>query len=482
MPSQKFSPPVSDDSTAPLVVDVDGCLVSGDLLVEGVARLLVAAPLRLFVLPAWLAGGRAALKRRVARAAPLPPETLALNPAVLYEIAAAKAVGREVWLASAADGLAVAPLAEHVGAAGWLASDGRTNLAGRAKAAALVERFGAGGFDYAGNERRDLAVWKRARRAIGVGLSKSLAQKVRAVDQEARFLPGPGGSLIDWVRALRPHQWVKNLLVLAPLVAAHETRAGTYLVAAGVFAALSAGASGAYLLNDLLDLPQDRQHRTKRRRPLAAGKAPLPPMLALSAGLSAGGLALAFALSTAAGPYVLLYMIVTLAYSLALKRKIFVDIVTLAILYALRVLAGAAAASVPLSPWFLAFFMFAFLALAVVKRQTELHALRESGGGDPGGRAYVAGDIPVLTALGAAGGFSSVVVLTLYLRSPDVSVLYARPDLLWLACPLLIYQLGRVMLLANRGAVDDDPVVFALRDRTCWLTGLGLLAVFAAAL
>ncbi len=468
--------------TVPLVVDVDGSLVSGDLLVEGAARLLAASPLNLFALPFWLAGGRAALKRRVARAVALPPATLLLNPAVLHEIATARAAGREIWLASAADEQAVAPLAETVGAAGCLASDGRTNLAGRAKAAALVERFGAGGFDYVGNERRDLAVWKHARRAIGVGLSARLARQVRALDGDARFLPGPGGGPLDCLRAMRPHQWVKNVLVFAPLIATHETGAGPYLVTTGVFAAFSALASGTYLLNDLLDLPHDRQHAVKRHRPMAAGKTPLLPMSGLGAALAAGGLGLAFGLSTATGLYVLLYLAVTSAYSLALKRKTFLDAVTLAMLYTVRVLAGAAAVAVTLSPWFLAFSVFIFLALAIAKRQGELQGLRASGRSAPGGRAYQAADLPVLAALGAASSFASAVVLALYVHAPEVGERYARPEFLWLACPLLIYWLGRMTLLANRGAVADDPLVFALGDRTSWLTGLGILAVFVAAL
>ncbi len=405
-----------------------------------------------------------------------------LNPAVLNEITAAKDAGREVWLASAADEGVVAPLAERVAAAGCFASDGRTNLAGRAKATVLVERFGEGGFDYIGNERRDLAVWKRARRAIGVGLSAGLAREVRALDNDARFLPGLGGHPRDCLRALRPHQWVKNLLVFAPLIAAHETQAGLYLVATGVFGALSACASGTYLLNDLLDLPHDRRHTSKRHRPLAAGKAPLLPMMALSAGLVTGGLTLAFWLSVTAGLYVLLYLVVTFAYSLVLKRQTFVDVITLAVLYTIRALAGAAAVSVALSPWFLSFFLFIFLALAIVKRQSELHLLRESNQSEAGGRAYFAEDLAVLAALGAASSFASVVLLTLYINSPEVSERYARPELLWLVCPLLLYWLGRMTLLANRGGVDDDPVVFALNDRTSWLTGFGILAVLVAAL
>ncbi len=469
-------------SATPLVVDVDGTLVSGDLLIEGVARLFAASPLNLLSLLFWLAEGRAALKRRVAQKVPLAPSTLVLNPAVLAEIAAAKAAGREVWLASAADELAVAPLAEAVGTAGFLASDGRTNLAGEAKAAALVERFGEGGFDYAGNERRDLAVWRHARRAVGVGLPARLAREVHALDEDARFLPGLGSGPHDWLRALRPHQWGKNLLVFAPLAAAHETGAGPYLTAAGMFAALSVCASGAYLLNDLLDLPHDRRHASKRRRPMAAGKVALLPAMGLSAVLAAGGLALAFKLSWSSGLCVLLYLILTLAYSLSLKRRLFVDVVTLGLLYMVRVFAGGIVVSITLSPWFLAFFMFAFLSLATVKRQSELQRLRVSEGTAVEGRAWRIEDLPVLTAFGTAAGLASVIIFALYIWSPEVSVLYRRVEFLWLICPLLIYWLGRMLLLANRGAVDDDPMVFTLRDRTSWLAGLAMAAAFAAAL
>ena len=472
----------------PLVVDIDGSLIGGDLLVEGIARLLSVSPLSLFALLFWLAAaiakGRAGLKRRIAEAVALPPGTLAWNPAVQEEIAAAQAAGRPVWLASAADARAASPLAESVGAAGCLASDGRVNLAGEAKAAALVERFGERGFDYVGNERRDLAVWKRARCVIGVGLGAGLARKVRALDGEARFLPGLSGGAHDWFRALRPHQWVKNALVFVPLAAAHETGAGPYLVAAGMFAALSAASSSAYLLNDLLDLPHDRGHPLKRHRPMAAGKVPLLPMIGIGCALAAGSLALAFWLSATAALWVLLYLVATCAYSLSLKRRIFVDVVALAMLYAVRVLAGAAAVSVPLSPWLLAFFLFLFLALAIVKRYGEL---RGSGRSAAGGRAYLAEDVPVVAALGAASGLASVVVLTLYVQSPETGERYAHPEFLWPICPLLLYWLGRMMLLAGRGGTQrvpgsDDPLAFALRDWTSWLVGLGVLAAFAAAL
>lgn len=286
----------------------------------------------------------------------------------------------------------------------------------------------------------------------------------------------------DYLRALRPQQWIKNLVVFAPLLAAHETSPALHLAAAGLFAALSAAASGAYLLNDLVDLPHDRAHERKRHRPLAAGRLSPPAAVGLGAGLMGVGLAAAFALSTAGALWVACYVALTFAYSLALKRRLFLDVIVLALLFTIRVGAGAAAAAVPLSVWFVAFIFFLFLALAVAKRQSELTALGAAGQSAAPGRAYRVADLPVLAALGAAGGTASAVVLALYAQSPEVRVLYSRPEFLWIANLLLVAWLGRMLLLAGRGAFEDDPVTFATRDRTTWLVGIGigLLAVAAA--
>lgn len=471
MQTTRFRPGApAADVPAPLVVNADA--LAGDaLLVEAAARLVARSPLKLFALAFWLLRGRAVLARRVAEAVPLPPSTLALDPAARQEVDRARAAGREVWLASAAGPDAGGPLAEAVGAAGCIASDDR------AGAAALVARFGPKGFDYLGAARRDLAAWRSARRAIGVGLSAGLARDVRGLDPDARLLPGAGGSPLDYFRALRPHHWIKNLMVFVPLLADHGADAGPYLRLLGVFAALSACASGAYLLNDVLDLPHDRRHGRKRRRPLAAGRTRLLPSVGLGCALAAAGLAAAFRLSPAAGYGVAFYLAATLAYSVWLKRKVWIDVLAIALFYAMRVFIGAAAVSVTPSPWLLAFSLFIFLAVAIAKRQTEL-AAGEGGGG----RAYRAEDGPALAALGAGSGFATVVVLALYVESPEVSAAYARPELLWLVCPLFVYWLGRLTLLAGRGAMDDDPLVFAMRDPTSWLTALAIGAAVAAAL
>lgn len=471
-----------DDRTLPLVVDVDGTLISGDLLVEGAARLVSTTPLSLFRLPFWLMKGKAALKREVAQRVSLPASALVINDSVLAEINTAKEAGRPVWLATASDEEAAAPLVEATKVDGLLASDGKTNLVGKSKASRLVEKFGEAGFDYIGNERRDLAIWSKARHAIGVDLSPDLQEQVKKLDPHARFIEGQRGGASDYFRALRPHQWVKNLLVFAPLIAAHETGLAAYLTVLGIFAALSACASGTYLFNDLLDLPHDRAHPTKKARPLAAGKISLIAAAMLCVLMVFAGVAGAYALSVPAGHFVLLYLGLTLAYSLVLKRKTFIDVVALAGLFTLRVLAGGAAVAVTLSPWFLAFSIFIFLALAIVKRQKEMFGLNVAGETTSEGRSYFVEDLPVLASLAAASSFAAVMVLALYLSSPETGERYARPDLLWLSCPLLVYWLGRMVLLANRGVIDDDPVVFAVRDSTSWYTGLGLLAVFVAAL
>lgn len=471
-----------EKSAVPLIVDVDDSLVCGNLLMEGLARLCATTPHKLFVLPLWLAAGRAALKRKVASTVPLTFDTLILNPAVTDMIAQAKQEGRPVYLASAADEQYLPALAEHVKADGFLASDGQENLAGEAKAQKLIARFGERGFDYIGNEWRDLAVWKRARHVIAVNVSPALAKRVRAIDPDAQFLSQSGGSLRDYLKALRPHHWVKNILVFAPLIAAHMMDAQAFGLAFAAFLALSACASGNYLLNDILDLPDDRQHETKRARPLASGQVSIKYAFLLAFVLIFAGLAAAAAVSAELVGMITVYLVLAGAYSLYLKRKIFIDVMILASLYTIRVLAGAAAVSVSLSSWFLAFSFFFFLALAIIKRHRELFDLWQVGREKLSGRAYFVKDLPVLTALAGASSFASVVVLALYINSPEIGERYARPEILLLLCPLAIYWLGRIMLLANRGVMDDDPIVFAMRDHTSWLVGAAAAVIFAGAL
>ena len=343
------------DARVPLVVDVDGSLVRGDLLTEGMLRLFAESPGKLLALPFLLATGRAPMKRWLAQqSGTLPAATLVLNPTVVAEIEDARKAGREVWLASGSDELVVAPLAREVGATGCFASDGRTNLVGRAKAALLVGRFGEHGFDYVGNEHRDLAVWKRARRAIGVNLSLRLARRVKTVDQHARLLSGIDGGGVDFLCALRPRQWLAAALVFVPVAAAPESHAGHYLAAAGMAAALSACASSRSVFEDLLNLPVDRLDGGRRYQPMAAGKAPLPSMIAVGSVLGATGLAVSFWLSPATGLAVLLYAFMGLCYLLWLRQRHRLGVFSRALLNVFPLPAGLTVAPVQMPSWFAA--------------------------------------------------------------------------------------------------------------------------------
>lgn len=462
----------------PLVVDVDGTLVASDLLLEGISRLAAASPLRLLLLPWWLARGRAYLKRQVSRASSVRPESVPMNDSVLREVRHALEADRQVWLASGADDGVVAPFADRIGATGIIASDGTTNLIANKKARVLVGKFGVGGFDYIGNGRQDVPVWAQCRHALGVALSEGVRRRLQRMGLEPTLLAGQGGTAKDTIAALRPHQWVKNLLVFVPPLAAHSVDPMAYLFAAGAFFALSLCTCGIYIFNDFLDLPHDRQHASKRRRPLASGRTPLGRTCALGLLATVAGLALAFALPGDTGACIFTYLGGALGYALFAKRQYFLDVLVLASLYVLRILVGGAAADIEISPWLTAFSMFAFLGVATVKRLVELRGTNAGPSTSVAGRAYVQEDAAGVLALASASAFASVVVLAVYIGSDEMVSRYGNAELLWLACPLLIYWFGRLTLLANRALVDDDPVAFAIRDKVSWIVGFGIAGVF----
>ncbi len=284
----------------------------------------------------------------------------------------------------------------------------------------------------------------------------------------------------DWVRLVRPHHWAKNILVAVPLVTAHAFDSLSIALTLAAMLVLSLAASAIYIVNDAVDREADRRHPSKCRRPLAAGRLPVRPALGLALGLAVVALAAAFLIRVPFGLLVVGYLLLTTAYSLALKRRLMVDVVVLSILYTLRVAGGALAIGVPLSEWLLAFSLFVFSALALVKRQTELARLTAEGLDDPLSRAYRKQDLPAITALAAALGFNSVTVLALYISSPAVAGLYQNPLGLWMLCPIITYWLGRLLLLGHRGDLHDDPIVFALKDPTSLLV-LGLTGLVLAA-
>ncbi len=467
----------------PLVVDLDGTLVKSDMLVESFFALMASRPVRALGAVRALMRGKAAFKQRIAADAAFDAKLLPVNEPLLDLIRAEKAKGRKIYLASAADRRhAEAVAAELGGFDGVFASDGRTNLAGPAKAEALCAAFGAGCFDYAGNGYVDFAVWEKARDVLVVTGSASMLRAVRRRFPHARQLGQPSQGLKPYTRALRLHQWLKNFLIFVPGLAAHQLGLATFGHLAVAFLSFSCAASSAYLLNDLLDLSHDREHPSKRHRPLASGAVPLASALAMIPSLLLAALALSLALPLRFTALLAGYYLVTVAYSLWIKRRMTADVMTLACLYGLRLVAGGAAVEVPLSPWLIAFATFFFLCLAIVKRCTELIGRSDSEAGDPGGRGYLLRDLPVLEAMAVASGYVAVMVFALYLNSVVVAELYRHPMRLWLICVVLLYWLSRVFVLMRRGEMHDDPVVFAATDRISLVCGAAVAAIVAASL
>ncbi|MFV0672977.1 UbiA family prenyltransferase [Variovorax sp. tm] len=467
-----------------IAVDLDGTLVRSDLLVESVFLLLRHKPQFFFHLLSWLFRGKAYFKRRIADIAMPPASTLPYNLPLLEWLRVQKAQGACLVLATASEARLARGVADHLGIFEEVLGSEQVNLASSNKRAALVQRYGEQGFEYAGNSTADLKVWTAASRTHVVNPELNVLGKARRIGRMGELFDDRISYFKVLRKALRLHQWAKNLLVFIPLFAAHKlTQVPLLLDGALAFLCFGACASSVYLLNDLLDLQDDRQHRTKRHRPLAAGTFPIfqamiwmATLLVIAFGAALLWLPDRFAL------VLLAYYVLTLAYSFWLKRVVMLDVVMLALLYTVRVVAGAAAIAVPLTFWILAFCMFIFLSLAFVKRYTELYEAKERGrSGAAPGRGYMVQDFELLASLGGAAGYLSVLVLALYINDSASVALYAHPTWMWGACPLLLFWLSRVWLLAHRGQMHDDPIVFALRDRVSRWVGVVFALVFVLA-
>ncbi|MFW6278369.1 MAG: UbiA family prenyltransferase [Halorhodospira sp.] len=476
----------SGHNSRPLVIDLDGTLLDTDLLFECAFAYLRLNPLGVLTLLIWLFRGKAHLKARLAEAVDLDLENLPFNPALLQHLEAERRQGRSLWLATASDHLLAECIAQQLGVFdGVLATRDGDNLSGHRKREVLQEQFGEGGFDYAGNERRDLPVWAIAAKAWAVNPSRSVERRARRLgnlDAVIRTQPGYLGAL---ARSLRLHQWAKNLLLFVPLATSHQiVEPQLVFQAVTGFLAFGLCASAVYILNDLMDLRDDRQHPSKRNRPLARGALPIQHALILAPGLLLAALALSILLLPTVFVVALgVYLFLTTLYSLWLKRLVIIDVITLAMLYTLRIIAGAAACGLALTFWILAFSVFIFLSLAMVKRYAELLEARQGDSSTQSpGRGYNPDDLQVISSLGGAAGYLSVLVLALYIQDPAAEVLYTRPEYIWLACPILLFWVSRTWLLTHRGQMPEDPVLFALKDRVSQGTGLVFLAVFIAAL
>lgn len=454
----------------PLVVDLDGTLIASDLLIEGLFAVIGSKPRMVLGAIGSLLKSKAELKHFVAEFAAFEVGSLPYDPSVLDLIENAKAAGRPIYLATASHEKYAQAVAAHLGVFdGVLATTRDHNLSGVNKAAALLERFGDHGFDYIGNHADDLAIWRHANAAYAIRTTSSVRRRLGKIGIDVHHVESAQASIKVWLRGLRVHQYSKNLLIFLPLMASHSLNAMQWLDAFLAFISFSLAASATYLLNDLIDIDADRRHATKRYRPLASGTLSLQAAIVAIPLLFGVALAIALAISPFYTAVLAGYVALTTSYSFYLKRRLLVDVVALALLYTIRVLAGGVATGTVISPWLLGVSLFTFTALALIKRYTEVATLLDRNLPDPSNRNYRKDDLVVLAALAAATGVNAVMVFALYLVSPAVTLMYAHPDMLWLLCPLLLYLLSRALMLSHRREMPDDPVVWAMRDRICRL-------------
>lgn len=466
-------------------VDLDDTLVRTDTLWESFVLLLKQKPWLASLLPFWLFRGKAALKRRFAEHIHLSPSDLAYHDDVLEFLRDRKIAGAEIVLATAADTRVARIVADHIGLfSSVLASDGTTNLVGHKKLEAIRRHAAGRAFEYIGDSAVDIPIWQSADLAHIVQRGATVVRTLPPGIRIGRIFDHESPNLQTILRLLRIKQWIKNFLLFAPLLLAHQlTEQRLIWVALAAFFSFSFCASGVYVFNDLLDLDTDRRHPEKRERPLTNGMISIP----LGMVLASICLLFSFAIATLFLPQTFLfilggYLVLNGLYSFVFKRLLILDVIVLALMYAYRIFAGSVATDIPITHWLLAFAAFFFLSLAILKRFSELQLLkRETSDHVTRGRGYRVQDADTLRMLGLNSGFLAVLILTLYLNSQDVTGLYPRPMLLWGVVFALVYWIARLWILAERGSIHDDPLLFTTNDRASYAIGFVVLFILAAA-
>jgi 4-hydroxybenzoate polyprenyltransferase len=387
--------------------------------------------------------------------------------------------GRDLYLATGADVHLARRVADHLGIfTGVLGSDGATNLTGNKKLDTLRNYLGSAAFDYIGNDSPDVPLLTHATQPMLANPSLRLRMKLaaRGIRPTHTFVERPP-VFKSLSKAVRVHQWAKNLLVFVPLLCSHALSASKLLTALAAFCCFSLTASSAYIVNDLVDMEADRRHPKKRQRPFAAGDLSAFTGISIAAIFLVAGLAGAALLPGKFFSWLVVYLATTLAYSVHLKRFALVDVLALSGLYILRLLAGSSVTQTPISHWLAGFSMFLFLSLAIVKRFAELKNLRAGNTMPTNGRGYLVTDLDQLRSFGTASAYAAVVIFAIYITGPDVVKLYRYPRVLWLSVPLITLWLNRVWLLASRGQLDEDPVAFALTDPMSQAIGIVIVIV-----
>jgi 4-hydroxybenzoate polyprenyltransferase len=462
------------ENNKPLCVDLDGTLIQTDTLLESMLLAAKQKPIAILLFLFWILKGRAYLKKKTAEIS-IPDATLLPYKANVIEyVRKEKVRGRKIVLATATNKKIAESVSGYLGIFDEvIATENDKNLRSKNKSEVLTELYGEKGFDYIGDSRADINVWKSASGAILVEPSRNLLKKAKLVSNVIKVFDKDKNTFKLFIKEIRIHQWIKNILIFFPFLMAHKLDVNILFQALYAFASFSLIASFVYVLNDVLDLESDRIHPRKRKRPLASGNLSIDSGILLAPLLLLGGLAIGIFLLPIEFLYILItYIVLTTAYSFILKKIIILDAIVLACLYTLRLIAGANAVDVDVSPWLLGFSIFFFLSLAIMKRYTELHTLLEQNKTRASGRGYRTDDISFLKTIGPSTGFLSILIFALYVNSEKVVSLYNTPELLWLTLLCLLYWIGRIWLKTQRGEMEDDPIVFTVKDPVSYVIGL----------
>jgi 4-hydroxybenzoate polyprenyltransferase len=466
-----------------IAVDLDGTLLLTDTLHESVLAIVRDKPISLFALPYWLLQGKATFKDKLAEHFDLDVTTLPYNRPLISWLRDERAAGKKIVLCTAANYRVANSVASYLQLFDEIiASDASNNIKGGDKRQVLEQRFGAKGYDYAGNDSADVLVWAGAAHAIIVNASHTTAKNAAQVSSTLKVFPPQVVTFSDWCRVFRVHQWLKNTLLFLPLLAAHQINnlQAIYTLAIA-FLSFSLCASAVYISNDLLDLKSDRKHPRKSQRPFATGIVPILTGAILAPVLAISSLALGLVVGSSFTACLIVYLLLTSAYSLWLKRLALIDCLTLSGLYTIRIISGAVATQIDTSAWILAFSVFLFHSLAYLKRYSELKTQEAVGNNQVDGRDYSLSDAPLIQTIGIVTGCSAAIVLSFYLNSEKALRLYTHPEISWLSVPLILFWISYVWLVAHRGKMHDDPVVFAIKDRVSLIVALCVITVFVTA-
>ena len=463
-----------------LVIDLDGTLIKSDMLHETFWSALSKNWKTPFKAVGALLSGKEKLKSFLSFSSEVDFETLPYNNTVIEYIKNHRNTGGHTTLVTASNQAIAIKIAEHLELFDEVhGSSESVNLKGQSKAEFLKDRFGVKNYDYIGDSSADIPIWKGAEKAITVNANSSLKKACMKINPNCEHLKTNSftRSLLSYGKAIRPHHWLKNVLVFLPMLAAHQITNEHLANSILAFFAFSLIASSVYITNDLLDLKADRVHPRKKNRPFASGAIPISDGIVIAPLLFFLGISLSFFAETSFWIVLLAYYALTSAYSLFIKRKTIIDIFTLAGLYTIRIIGGGVATEIEVSFWLLAFSIFIFLSLAAVKRQAELVDLNKREQLQIVGRGYHVDDLPIVSMIAASTGFMSVLVIALYINSPEVLALYPTPSMLWGVCCISLYWLMRMIFITHRGQMHDDPIIYAIRDRVSQLSLISIIVL-----